>query len=166
MSFLITINQLNWNQFVARQSTWMYFLWTWHHFNSKPYDKANIQQTIDCYILHTHYRDVIMNATASQITSLDHDCLLNRLFRRRSKKTSKLRITDLCEGNSPVTGEFPSQRACNAEIGSIWWRHHISILRANINTNTIGMDYFHNWKRVRKDMRYHCFAMGLGTQWV
>ena len=29
-----------------------------------------------------------------------HDCLLNRLFRRRSKKTSKLRVTGLCEGNS------------------------------------------------------------------
>ena len=32
-----------------------------------------------------------------------HDCLLNRLFRRRSKKTSKLRVTGLCAGNSPVT---------------------------------------------------------------
>ena len=31
-----------------------------------------------------------------------HDCLLNRLFRRRSKKTSKLRVTGLCVGNSPV----------------------------------------------------------------
>ena len=30
-----------------------------------------------------------------------YDCLLNRLFRRRSKKTSKLRVTGLCEGNSP-----------------------------------------------------------------
>ena len=29
------------------------------------------------------------------------DCLLNRLFRRRSKKTSKLRVTGLCVGNSP-----------------------------------------------------------------
>ena len=28
-------------------------------------------------------------------------CLLNRLFRRRSKKTSKLRVTGLCVGNSP-----------------------------------------------------------------
>ena len=36
------------------------------------------------------------------------DCLLNRLFRRRSKKTSKLRVTGLCEGNSPLTGEFPA----------------------------------------------------------
>ena len=31
-----------------------------------------------------------------------HDCLLNRLFIRRSKKISKLRVTGLCEGNSPV----------------------------------------------------------------
>ena len=53
-----------------------------------------------------------------------HDCLLNRLFRRRSKKTSKLRVTGLCERNSPVTGEFPAQRDSNAEIVSIWWRHH------------------------------------------
>ena len=30
-----------------------------------------------------------------------HDCLLDLLFRRRSKKTSKLRVTDLCAGNSP-----------------------------------------------------------------
>ena len=35
------------------------------------------------------------------------DCLLIRLFRRRSKKTSKLRVTDLCAGNSPETDEFP-----------------------------------------------------------
>ena len=31
-----------------------------------------------------------------------HDCPLNRLFKRRSKKTPKLRVTGLCEGNSPV----------------------------------------------------------------
>ena len=30
-----------------------------------------------------------------------HGCLLNRLFRRRSKKTSKFRVTGLCVGNSP-----------------------------------------------------------------
>ena len=52
-----------------------------------------------------------------------HDCLLNRLFGRRSKKTSKLRVTGLCAGNSPGTGEFRAQRASNAENVSIWWRH-------------------------------------------
>ena len=47
------------------------------------------------------------------------DCLLNRLFRRRSKKTSKLHGTGLCAENSPVTGEFPAQRAHGAENVSI-----------------------------------------------
>ena len=51
-----------------------------------------------------------------------HDHLLNRLFGRRSKKTPKLRVTGLCEGNSPVTGEFPAQRASNAENVSVWCR--------------------------------------------
>ena len=34
--------------------------------------------------------------------------LPNRLFRLRSNKTSKLRVTGLCDGNPPMTGEFPS----------------------------------------------------------
>ena len=55
------------------------------------------------------------NSNSMDISSLhwrhnDHDgvsnhqprgCLLNRLFRRISKKTSKLRVTGLCAGNSP-----------------------------------------------------------------
>ena len=51
-------------------------------------------------------------------------CLLNHLFGCRSKKTSKLRVTGLCAGNSLVPGEFPAQMASNAENVSIWWRHH------------------------------------------
>ena len=53
------------------------------------------------------------------------DWLLNRLFRRWSKKTSKFRVTGLCEGNSPLTEEFPAQRISNEENNSIWWRHQI-----------------------------------------
>ena len=53
-----------------------------------------------------------------------HHCLLNRAFRHTSKKISKLCVTGLCEGKSPMTGEFPAQRANNAENVSIWWRHH------------------------------------------
>ena len=41
------------------------------------------------------------------------------------KKTSKLRVIGLCTGKSPVTTEFPAQRASNAENVSIWWRHHV-----------------------------------------
>ena len=52
-----------------------------------------------------------------------HQCLLNRLFGRRSKKTSKLRVTGLCARNSPWTGEFLTQMASNAENVSIWWRY-------------------------------------------
>ena len=53
-----------------------------------------------------------------------HHCLFIRLFGSRSKKTSKLRVTGLCVGNSPGTGEFPAQMVSNAENVSIWWRRH------------------------------------------
>ena len=53
-----------------------------------------------------------------------HHSLLSRLFRGRSKKTSKFRVTGLCAGNSPVTVEVPAQMASNAEKVSIWRRHH------------------------------------------
>ena len=52
------------------------------------------------------------------------DCLLNHLFRCRSMKIIKHHVSGLCQGNPPVTGEFPSQRASNAKNYSIWWRHH------------------------------------------
>ena len=59
--------------------------------------------------LHHNGRDSVSNHQP-------HHCLLNPLFRRRSKKTSKLRVTGLCVGNSPGTS--------NAENVSIWWRRH------------------------------------------
>ena len=71
-----------------------------------------------------HYNDVIISAMASQITGVSIG-LLNHLFRHRSKKTSELRVTGLCAGNSPVTGECPAQTARNAENVSIWWRNHV-----------------------------------------
>ena len=66
-----------------------------------------------------------------------HDCLLNRLLRRRPKKTPKFRVTGLCEGNSPVTGEFPAQRASNAENVSIWWRHHAVMLHGLLKKDSL-----------------------------
>ena len=63
------------------------------------------------------------NGHDSVLNHQPHHCLLNGLFRRISKKTSKLRVTGLCVGNSPGTGEFPAQMASNAENVSIWWRH-------------------------------------------
>ena len=66
-----------------------------------------------------------------------HDCLLNRVFRCRSKKTSKLRVTGLCAGNSPVAGEFPAQMASNVENVSIWWRHHEYTARWSTNVSVL-----------------------------
>ena len=64
-----------------------------------------------------HYNDVIMGAMASQITSLT--IVYSSVYSGADKKTSKLRVTGLGAGNSPVTGEFPAQRASNAENVSV-----------------------------------------------
>ena len=45
-----------------------------------------------------------------------HHRLLNRLFRRKSRKTSKLRVTGFCAGNSPVASGFTAQRPVTRKI--------------------------------------------------
>ena len=63
-----------------------------------------------------------MDAMASQITSLT--IIYSTVYSGADQKKSKPRVTGLCVGNSPGTGEFPGQMASNAENVSIWWRHH------------------------------------------
>ena len=65
------------------------------------------------------------------------ECLLNRLFRRGSKKTSKLRVTVPCKWNSSVTGEVPTQRASDAENVSIWRRHHVFLLFVSVSVEAV-----------------------------
>ena len=56
-----------------------------------------------------------MSAMASQITSLT--IVYSTVYSgAETNKTSKLRVSGLCERNSPVTGEVPAQRASNAEM--------------------------------------------------
>ena len=55
-------------------------------------------------------------------------------------KTSRLRATGPCEGNSPVTGRSPAQMASNAENPSIWWHHH----EARIRTALAHLTLAHN----------------------
>ena len=74
-------------------------------------------------IICHHCSDVIMSAMASQINSLT--IVYSTLYSWADEKKSKLRVTGICEGNSPVTGEFPAQRASNAKNVSIWWCHHV-----------------------------------------
>ena len=90
-----------------------------------------------------HYSDVILGTMVTQITSLTTVYCLSRC---RSKKTSKLCVTGLCEGNSPGTGEFPAQMASNAENVSIWGRHHaISLKHSQIGK---ARNYTHGARRV------------------
>ena len=55
-----------------------------------------------------------MSAMASQ--SLASELSLSGLFKRSSKKTSKLCVSGLFEENPPVIGGFPTQRDSNAEM--------------------------------------------------
>ena len=71
-----------------------------------------------------HYSDVIMSVMASQITGVSMVYFTVCLGADQRKYQSPAALV-LCEGNSPVTGEFPSQRASDAEdVFFIWWRHH------------------------------------------
>ena len=55
-----------------------------------------------------------MSAMASQITSLT--IVYSTVYSgAKQRQHQKLHVTDLCAGNSPVTGEFPIQRASNAK---------------------------------------------------
>ena len=81
-----------------------------------------------CFTLQWHHndRDYVSNHQP-------HDCLLNFLFGRKTKKTSKLRVTGLCAGNSPRTGECPARRASDAE--------NVSILRHEIHNDDVHISY-------------------------
>ena len=67
-----------------------------------------------------------------------HGCLFNPLFRRRSKKTSKLRVTGLCRGNSPgsvnsphkgpvMRKMFPFDDVIMIFIVTQWWMQRVHV---------------------------------------
>ena len=79
-------------------------------------------------IIHgRHQRSVIWNAMQTTLHWRHNDhggvsnhqpdgCLTNRWFRRRSKKTSKLRVTDHCAGNSPGPVNSPHKGPVTRKI--------------------------------------------------
>ena len=77
------------------------------------------------------YSDVKMSAMASQTTgiSIVYPTVGSSTDQRKHQSSASLafvrgiRATGLCEGNPPVTSEFPAQRASSAENVSVWWRH-------------------------------------------
>ena len=75
---------------------------SWHF--RDDYDFCHDVYRLEIMNSSINYNDIIISAMASQISSLT--IAYSIFFRRRSKKPSKLSVTVLCEGNSPVTGEF------------------------------------------------------------
>ena len=73
---------------------------------------------VDCKFIfghiYIHYSDVMINAMASQITSLTiaYSTVYSSTDQR---KHQNLHVTGLCEGNFPVTVELPTHKARNAE---------------------------------------------------
>ena len=109
--------------------------------STKPYSSHyHIHQNIMrwCRVLTLRWRHDERDGVSNH---QPHHCLLNRLFGRRSKKTSKLRVTGLCAGNSPVTGEFLAQRSSNAENVSIWWRHHDTSLNLESKIQSFALSF-------------------------
>ena len=72
-----------------------------------------------------HYSDVILGAMASQNTSptIVYSTVYSGAVQRKHQSSASLAFV---WGIHRVTGEFPAQRASNAENVSIWWRHHVS----------------------------------------
>ena len=91
---------------------------------------------------------------------------------RWSKKTSMLRFTSLCAGNSPVAGESPHKKASNAENVSIWWRHnalkwrHTSTLasQSTVHSTVCSMVYVVSPERKHQSSALLAFVWGIPSQ--
>ena len=80
-----------------------------------------------CQLLSLRWRH---NDHAGVSNHQPHGCLLNRLFRCKSKKTSKLRVTGLCAGKftgdrwiSRTNGQLRGK--CFHLMTSSWWTHQL-----------------------------------------
>ena len=80
--------------------------------------------SVDLYKIR-HYIGAIMSMIASQIASLTivYSTAYSGADQREHQSS---RYWPLC-GEFTGTGEFPAQRASNAENVSIWWRHHDTV---------------------------------------
>ena len=76
-----------------------------------------------------YYCDVIISAMASQITSIASLLFAQPFIQTQIKDNIKAPRHCPLWGNPSVTGGIPSQRASNADNGSIWWRRHDAYIR-------------------------------------
>ena len=127
---------------------WMNECHQWGGFGSILYIRLHVSTLVHLPIhLDPHYCDVIMGAMVSQITNLT--IVYSTVHsRRRSKKTSRLIVTSLYAGNSPVTVEFSAKMASNAENVSIWWYLHVKntlFVKQNIGIQESLYRQFYSW---------------------
>ena len=105
---LVDIPTLQWRH-NGRDSVWnhqphdcllnrIFYIFDVSHINSECSGHGDILYVWVFFMITLRWRH---NGPDSVSNHQPHDWLLNRLFRRRSKKTSKLRVTGLCVGNSP-----------------------------------------------------------------
>ena len=85
-----------------------------------------IRAAMNCIVIMCHIHTITMTSwwARRRLKSPASRLFTQPFIQLRLKKTSKLRVTGLCEKNSPVTGEISEQRPSNAENVSILWRHH------------------------------------------
>ena len=109
-----------------------------------------------------------------------YDCLLNRLLRHRSKKTSKLRITGLCAGNSPGSVNSPHKGPVTRKMfpfdgvimnqSSVDSPHQGTVMGtpSNLNPNTRWVVIWHSNTLCYKG--FHCnspaFVIVMLYQWI
>ena len=100
-----------------------------------------IQSEYNVYV--EHCIDVIVSAMASQIISVSiiYSTVCSGVDQRKHQSSASLAF---CARNSPVTGEFPAQRASNTENFSIWWRRHETNLLLQTFVNSLAPGVCHS----------------------
>ena len=95
-----------------------------------------------------------------------HDCLLNSFLRRRSKKTSKLRVTGLCVGNSPGPVNSPHKAPVTRKMfrfdDVIMCRtceHLAKLVRHTCGTHSSGQHVDHSVMRREMLMKYYSYCI-------
>ena len=79
------------------------FLWSLSEIGIKKYNNFNARKSSLNIVYKTATISFVTQWAPWRLKSRP-DCLLNRLFKGRSKKTSNFRVTGVCEGNPPCVG--------------------------------------------------------------
>ena len=131
---------------ITRNSSQVLNYWTiaWGISGGSPSERCQLCEKrfhvmmSSCSLLH--YSDVIMTTMASQITSLTvvYSIVYSGADQRKHQSSASLAFVR----GIHRTGEFPAQRANNAENLSIWWRHHVTVeSKSDIATTIMSLGW-------------------------